>query len=235
MAWKKLEQIRDLLRFLTDMVKYFGMIEQVHHISLIDISKILPEEDITEFMSGLIERMTDEQKVLFMSVVVELSKLRGIENPMLLPTNEKIIFAEKLDSITKKLEKIAGVGRIITMPTDLDQKLTERCIGKDYHDTLSNAFPLLEDRIRNKASLDKSFCGDKLIDAAFNPERGKLVLGDTEAEKKGVYFLFKGAILYLRNPPAHSLTVDEGKSEALKIMYFVDLLLKIIEKAKIAT
>ena len=99
---------------------------------------------------------------------------------------------------------------------------------------MTNAFPLLEDRIREKAGADRSCCGDKLIDFALNPESGRLILGDSAAEREGAYFLFKGAMRFLRNPPSHTLTVtvDEGRNAAIKVMYMVDLLIKLLDKAR---
>lgn len=115
----------------------------------------------------------------------------------------------------------------------IDQQLYERCKDKDYHDVVTNAFPILEDRIRAKVGVDPSYSGRKLIDYAFNPKTGKLTLGKTESEREAFYFIFRGALGFLRNPPSHRLTEDESNIEAFEIICMVDLLLRIVDKAKL--
>ena len=115
----------------------------------------------------------------------------------------------------------------------IDPKLYERCKDKDYHDVVTNAFPILEDRIRGKIGIDSSYSGRKLIDYAFNPNTGKLTLGETASERQAFYFIFQGALGLLRNPPSHRLTEDESTIEALEIVCMVDLLLRIVDKAKL--
>jgi uncharacterized protein (TIGR02391 family) len=93
----------------------------------------------------------------------------------------------------------------------------------------------LEDRIRDRVRVDRSYYGTKLIDYTFNPKTGKLILGDTDAEKEGAYLLFRGAMQFLRNPLAHTLAVAQDRNAGLKIIYMTDLLLKLLDKAKDAT
>ena len=113
----------------------------------------------------------------------------------------------------------------------MDPQLYERCKDKDYHDVVTNAFTVLEERIRKKLNADPSFTGNKLIDYAFKPYSGKLAFGDTQSEKDAFYFLFRGALGLLRNPPAHRFTADEDEVEAFEIVCLVDLLLRIIDKS----
>jgi uncharacterized protein (TIGR02391 family) len=115
----------------------------------------------------------------------------------------------------------------------IDPKLYERCKDKDYHDVVTNAFPILEDRIRAKIGVDPSYSGRKLIDYAFNPKTGKLTLGETESERESFYFIFRGALGFLRNPPSHRLTEDESNVETFEIICMVDLLLKLVERARL--
>jgi uncharacterized protein (TIGR02391 family) len=115
----------------------------------------------------------------------------------------------------------------------IDPLLYKRCKDKDYHDVVTNAFPILEDRIRAKIDVDPSYSGQKLIDYAFNPKTGKLILGETSSEQQALHLLFRGAIGFLRNPPSHRLAEDESNVEAFEIICMVDLLLRIVDKAKL--
>jgi len=112
-------------------------------------------------------------------------------------------------------------------------KLYERSKDKDYHDVVTNAFPILEDRVRAKIGVDPSYSGQGLIDHAFNANTGKLILGETPSERKALHLLFKGALGFLRNPPSHRLTEGESNIETFEIICMVDLLLRIVDKAKL--
>lgn len=115
----------------------------------------------------------------------------------------------------------------------IDPKLYQRCTNKDYHDVVTNAFPVLEDRIRAKISVDASYSAQKLIDHAFKSETGRLILGETSSEQNALHLLFKGAFGFLRNPPSHRLTGEESNIEAFEIVCMVDLLLRIVDKARL--
>lgn len=115
----------------------------------------------------------------------------------------------------------------------IDPKLYERCKDKDYHDVATNGFPILEDRIRAKIGVDPSYSGKKLIDYAFNPDTGKLTLGETQSEREAFYFIFRGALGFLRNPPSHRFTDDESNIETFEIICMIDLLLRLVDKARL--
>ena len=117
----------------------------------------------------------------------------------------------------------------------IDDELYTRCAGKDYHDVANNAFPILEDKIRNILNVGREMHGLHLIDHALNPENGKLSIGATKPEKEGIYLLFRGAVSFLRNPPSHTMEVAMGEMEAHDLMCFVDLLLKFLDKAEKAS
>lgn len=115
----------------------------------------------------------------------------------------------------------------------LDSKLYGRCKDKDYQDVVTNAFAVLEDRIRAKIGIDPSYSGKKLMDYAFAANTGKLTLGETASEREALYFVFRGALGFFRNPPSHRLTEDESNIESFEIICMVDLLLRIVDKAKL--
>lgn len=104
----------------------------------------------------------------------------------------------------------------------IDPQLYELCAGKDYHDVVTNAFTVLEDRIRSKAGLDPSHTGTKLMDEVFNPSTGLLVSGSTHNEREFFYLIFRGAHGFLRNPPSHRITGSESEIEPVEVMCLVD-------------
>jgi len=74
-----------------------------------------------------------------------------------------------------------------------------------------------------------------LIDYSLNPNAGKLTLGETTSEREAFYFLFQGSLGFLRNPPSHRLMEGESDVETFEIIAMVDLLVRILEKAKLRT
>ena len=96
----------------------------------------------------------------------------------------------------------------------------ERCKDKDYQDVVTNAFAVLEDRIRAKIGIDPS----------YSAKTGKLTLEETVSEQESLYFLFRGAFGFFRNPPSHRLIEDESNIESFEIIHMIDLLVRIVTK-----
>lgn len=105
----------------------------------------------------------------------------------------------------------------------------ECCKDKDYQDVVTNAFTVLEDRIRAKIGIDPSYSGKKLVDYAFAAKTGKLTLEETVSEQESLYFLFRGAFGFF-NPPCHRLIEDESNIESFEIIHMIDLLVRIVTK-----
>jgi len=116
----------------------------------------------------------------------------------------------------------------------LDPVIVERCLGQRHaEDVITNGFRVLEERIRAKIGVGPEMHGADLITEAFHPQRGKLMFGKTEAEREGLYNLYRGAMLFLRNPPSHRFINEYNDADIFEITCFVDLLLKLIEKCRL--
>ncbi len=112
----------------------------------------------------------------------------------------------------------------------LDQELAEECLNKkDAEDTITSAFRVLEERLRAKIGVGHEKCGNDLITDAFNPKNGKLILGKSAGEQEGLFFLYRGSVGFLRNPPAHRF-VNYSEFEAFEIVIHVNLLLGLLDK-----
>lgn len=119
---------------------------------------------------------------------------------------------------------------------ELDDELIERgCIDQyrsdHFQSAVTNAFTVLEERIREKGGYDASKHGVNLIQEAFHHEEGPLSFGQTKAEREGVMLLYRGAFQTLRNPPSHRFLDDLDSRQARDIIYFVDLLLNLIDES----
>jgi len=227
-----LEFLRDFFLSYSNLLKEITSLQKEHNIP--DIQSYLSTINATDLQKSL-SLLPPEQFQKVYKVMVEIDSMTPLKNPLELSHNERLDLINKLNMTIRELEQIVGVSKTTQIPTDLDRQLMERCKDKDYHDIVSNAFPLLEDRIRKRVGVDTSYYGTKLIDYTFNPKSGKLSLGDTDAEKEGAYLLFKGAMQFLRNSPLHTLAVAQDRNAGLKIIYMTDLLLKLLDKARDTT
>jgi len=117
----------------------------------------------------------------------------------------------------------------------LDRRLVERCNDREYDEVFANALSVLEETIRAKLGVDLSYSGSKLIDYAFNPVSGRLILGETDDEGQFLYLLFEGLVDFLRSPPEHPSNEEseERSVEAFEVVCMVDLLIRVIGKARL--
>lgn len=115
----------------------------------------------------------------------------------------------------------------------VDPVLFERCKDKDYHDVVTNAFIVLEERIRTRSGAGQDIYGQQLVDYAFNPRTGRLYVADIENERESCFLILRGMFGSFRNPASHRLTGNESDVEAFEVILTVDLLLKLIERARV--
>ena len=117
----------------------------------------------------------------------------------------------------------------------LDRRLVERCRDRGYDEVVANALSVLEDAIRERLGVDPSYSGSKLIDHAFHPVSGRLILGDTEDESQSLYLMFEGLADFLRNPPEQQPNEESEDTniEAFEVVCMTDLLIRTIGKARL--
>lgn len=89
----------------------------------------------------------------------------------------------------------------------------------------------LEERVRMLCNARADITGVDLIGHAFHPETGFLTdLQAPKAEREGLHQLFRGAVLYIRNPVGHrSRRLDA--SQAFGAISLVDYLMKTASRA----
>jgi hypothetical protein len=131
------------------------------------------------------------------------------------------------DIFEKTLDRafLSGISEII------DPELSRSCLDKAYEDAITSAFRILEVRVRTKINAGPERIGTDLMDDAFNPDRGRLIFGETASERQAVHQIFRSAYMMLRNPPSHRHLEEFGGVETVEIILFVDFLLKILTKA----
>lgn len=228
-----MELFRDYLILISNQAKELAYLEKEHGISLTDLPKMLEGKDNIVILKLLLELSPQAQAALLNLIANVQPMLTAMTSLVTMSVADKFATAEMFSKQAKSLGEAIGESKVITIPTDLDKDLEENCNNKNYRDTIANAFPLIEDRLRKKVGVGREIFGSDLVDYAFGPKNGKLILGVTEAEREGTYFLFKGAFLYLRNPSNHTMEAKDSRNAAIKIMHTADHLLKLIDKAQL--
>jgi len=108
---------------------------------------------------------------------------------------------------------------------NIDRELVQDCkLIQPYRACIREALLTLETRIGDKLGSEKT--GKQLIQeckkmGVFNRQN--------KSEEEGLFFLFMGSILWLRNPPSHK-KLKYDREEAIKIILFTDHLINLFEK-----
>jgi len=137
-----------------------------------------------------------------------------------------LITHAQVDELLSQLSDLSG----------LDEELVERCSllirSERYDEAVGRAFVVLEERLRESLAV-RGGAGVDLSQKAFTPETGQLVgrLNLPQGEVEGIRDLFVGAFRAFRNRAAHTVA-GYGLDEARSIIYLVNLLLMVLERAR---
>lgn len=109
---------------------------------------------------------------------------------------------------------------------NIDSELIADCkIQKPYRKAVSEAMLTLETRIRSAIGVDETFYGEKLIVEA---KKQGVFKRKVQAEEDGLYFMYMGAIKWLRNPSGHR-KIKYTKEDSVKMVLYADYLIKLFD------
>lgn len=96
-----------------------------------------------------------------------------------------------------------------------------------YDSAITEAMKSVEVRVRQLTGLELS--GAPLMQEAFKPKSYVLDVGveqgrSGEDEREGFFYLFRGAMVGIRNPKAHELARGDDPDEALEVLALASLL-----------
>ena len=138
----------------------------------------------------------------------------------------------------KLSEEIIQIGSIYN--SIKDEELKSRCAdiltaSSNFDRVINQASQVLEDRIRTKSNLGRSFTGIKLINTALNSDSTKsvLIVSENNEEHEGFCHICRGIMLAFRNPTHHYLSDSFLREDALKFTAFIDNLVKILSKCRL--
>lgn len=98
-----------------------------------------------------------------------------------------------------------------------------------YRQALLDAYIAVDRAVQQKSQLTGS--GTRLMETAFSPGNTVLKIGESTDEQQGFLSLFRGAMLAIRNPKAHSLGGTHDAQRALEWLSFASVLLRNLDEA----
>ena len=121
----------------------------------------------------------------------------------------------------------------------IDPEISMRCrnlYSQDPEAAISRAFVVVEERMRRRITTlhgqEGFLSGNELISRALNPKTGLLTDQSlSPPEREGMFFLFRGAFQFVRNPRAHRVVGVKDKQLDVEFIYLADLLLRILPEA----
>ena len=146
--------------------------------------------------------------------------------------------------VTRRGRKFRGLGdpkkfkAANMLPDDtLDPRLAAKVrppfLRGDYDSALFEAFKEVEIHVRNLSGLTKDDIGVTLMRKAFKPGEGPLIdQKQTVGEQQGIMDLFAGAIGSFKNPSSHRDVDLTDPVEAVELIGFADLLIRIAGRRK---
>ncbi|MDE2838674.1 MAG: hypothetical protein OXL97_14400 [Chloroflexota bacterium] len=120
----------------------------------------------------------------------------------------------------------------------LDPELAERCgalYSANMQAAIREAYLVVEERLRSLMS-DPSddghvLTGHRLIVKALQTESGELTDKSLpHSEREGLFLMFKGAYMNVRNSRAHRSIEEKDQQRAIELIYLADLLLRLLPR-----
>jgi uncharacterized protein (TIGR02391 family) len=118
-----------------------------------------------------------------------------------------------------------------------DKDLRARCLdllaaSSRYDRAINQATLVLEDRIRKKAKPSTPMTGEPLVNFAFKDELSKSVLqvrsGQAD-DQRGFTQILRGIVPAFRNHTHHHVSDSFSQEEAILVVGFIDVLLRVVE------
>jgi uncharacterized protein (TIGR02391 family) len=207
-----------------------------------DYKKLYPEKEPNW---GILQ---DQNSAIAISPTMEKPEAQDeIKNLFTPIENELLSRKQTIERLTIENQNLKAEIRVLQVMHKDKQKTSNREIIDDelrndcaklmqnketYIDAVRRAGVVLEERLRKISgsdALDKFGVG--LVDFAFKEKSGILIISDRPAEQEGVQMLFRGAVQFVRNPPAHK-KMQYTELEAWQTISLIDYLLLILQQVR---
>jgi uncharacterized protein (TIGR02391 family) len=104
----------------------------------------------------------------------------------------------------------------------------------NFDRAINQATQILEDRIRTKAAPPKKLTGENLVGFSFNEDLSKTVLrveSEDPDDQRGFTQILRGVVPAFRNKTYHHITDTLSREDAMRVVGFVDVLLRVVDKS----
>ncbi|MCP9491404.1 MAG: TIGR02391 family protein [Solirubrobacteraceae bacterium MAG38_C4-C5] len=119
----------------------------------------------------------------------------------------------------------------VTLHPRLETRVRSMFFSGEIEVAVFTAVKEVEVAVREASRLGKEIIGVKLMAAAFKPGEGPLHDPDIPTgEQAGVMALYTGLIGALKNPSSHRQVDFDDPAEAVEVVLFADLLLRMLDR-----
>lgn len=128
----------------------------------------------------------------------------------------------------------SAIDYLIHDPTLLDRCRDMLMARKNFDRAINQATLVLEDRIRTKAPPPRRLVGENLVTHAFNEELSRTVLRVATSDpddQRGFTQILRGVVPAFRNPTHHQIVDSFSREDALRVVAFVDVLLRVVDNS----
>jgi len=146
------------------------------------------------------------------------------------------IFEERLDDHkdTPASKALKALGDLEIHP-EIEQASSQLFRDGHYAESVAAACKVLDQLVKDLSKIT-NLSGNKLMEKAFGSEKPILKFNDLEtptdkSEQQGMMFLYKGAMLAIRNPRAHEI-IEDDPATALEYIGFLSFLAKASSRTK---
>jgi len=120
-----------------------------------------------------------------------------------------------------------------------DGELRSRCLdllgaSSKFDRAINQATLVLEDRIRKKVKPATPMTGEPLVNHAFKDDLSKTVLRVASGiadDQRGFTQILRGVVPAFRNQTHHHISDDFSREEAILVVGFIDVLLRVVDRS----
>jgi uncharacterized protein (TIGR02391 family) len=151
--------------------------------------------------------------------------------------DDRLAIGERVHVEPGTVTPLGRDARLAALHAEIRQ-VTERFVDDHLDVAIFEAFKAVNNRVKEMTGLDLD--GSKLMDEALGPSDPRIKFADLSTQtgrdvQQGLHFLFRGAVLGIRNPDAHEQFKPLDEEEGLEKLAFASMLMRRLDEAEVLT
>jgi uncharacterized protein (TIGR02391 family) len=143
---------------------------------------------------------------------------------------------ERVAKHPRALELVAAERRLgVSLHPRLEERARRQFVMGEFEAAALIALREVEVAVRDRAELSDTVIGTDLMNRAFGQGGPLTDPRAPKAEREGLQSLYRGAVAAFKNPASHRRVRYDNPVEAAEIVLFADLLLRMVDRADIAS